>query len=690
VLRLASPLALLLAALLLAPGCSPPKPAPNNWEEAGFLRHVQGNAEGFLDLRHPGPRWRELAPAWSTLFAQPSIKTAAERSPAGQILTAVLADPRAGEWAAALGGASEEEMFVVLGPGTAAQLSSLQQVKRIFQAARVRNLFTPPLPDDVPEPAETPPELLPDNPATAAFSEVTTPLPPAMESALQHFVKNAAVPPILLGAKCPDGPGTLPALLEAWASSLPEKFPRDNVAVVPHGNFTRVRLPVSQLIPREASLRARDLLAATIGDPYSATYIVRDLLAKTTVVSFGRAHGYFVVSVGTENLPDLLAADLDASLAANPAVSRLAPLLGPEAAALFYADTLITGLAASPPPVGEYLDAALESALEFAAADRIRPLREAAAPLREQAAKLFEPRVAVTAGIIRRDQDCWRAEIFGGSFAPRLAAENAMPLVSLEPKLAMLWTEHWEPDYAKRLLGFSAGVAAFSTQWLDALGPVFLPPDRLTRARALVAAIQGPAMQINQAGAKLVDQALGQDMALAIGLDGRMPRVALGASLRDRDAVGQLWEEMVAGQTPRWPAPAAQTLPDGGASYEFPLPLPGAGLGVSVTIQNHRWILGTSGAFTRQIGASALAKGEEACVQAVQMETKPLAAFARSWAAALRADPSLSARTGDFLPSNPEILEAAAALLNTPHRFHYSARWEEKTLHRTLDLAPEP
>jgi hypothetical protein len=684
------PPALLLVGLLLITGCEPPKPAGDPWEHAGFLRHVPGNSEGFLALRQPGPRWRELAPAWDALLAQPAIRTAGERSPAGQILTAFLAEPKTSALTAALGSAAEEEMFIVLGPGTAAQLSSLQQIKRIFEAARVRSLFTPPLPDGLAESDEPPPELLPENPATAAFSEVRVPLPPSMESALQHFVKNATVPPILIGMKTADGPGTVPGVLEAWAQNLPEKFPRDTVNVPPHGNFTRVRLPVSQLVPREAAVRARDLLAATIGDPYSATYIVRDLLAKPTVVSFGRAHGYFVVSVGTENLVELLAAGLEGSLASNPAIAPLAPLSGPETAVLFYADALVTGLAASPPPVGEYLDAALESALEFAPAGRIQPLREAAAPLRDQAAKLFQPRVAATAGIIRCENDRWRAEIFGGSFAPRLAKENATPLVPADARLAMLWTEHWEPDYAKQLLKFTAGAAAFSTQWLDTLGPVFLSPDRLSRDRALLAAIQGPATQINLVGTRLLDQALGRDVALAVGLDDRLPSVAMAASLRDRDAVGKLWEEMVASQTPRWPQPTAQSLPDGGASYEFPLPLVGPGLGLAVTIQNNRWILGSSGPLTRLLGATPAAATDQACVQSLHLETKPLADFARTWAAALRADPSLTTRAGEFLPSNPDTLEAAAAILATPRRFHYSARWEEQNLHRTLELAPSP
>lgn len=368
---------MLVAGLLFVPGCQPPQPPADAWEHAGFLRHAPGNSEGFLALRQPGPRWREMAPAWEAVLAQPAIQTAAERSPAGQILTAFLAEPKAGTLAAALGSAAEEEMFVVLGPGTAAQLSSLQQIKRIFEAARIRNLFTPALPGGLDATEEPPPDLLPEETASAAFSEVRAPLPPAMETALQHFVKNAEAPPILIGMKSADGPGTVPGVLEAWAQNLPEKFPRDTVDVPPHGKITRVRLPISQFVPRDAAVRARDLLAATIGDPYSATYIVRDLLAKTTVVSFGRAHGYFVISVGTENLIDLLAAKVDGSLAANPAIAPLAPLFGPETTALFYADALITGLAASPPPVGEYLDAALESALEFAPAGRIRQIGRA-------------------------------------------------------------------------------------------------------------------------------------------------------------------------------------------------------------------------------------------------------------------------------------------------------------------------
>jgi hypothetical protein len=182
------------------------------------------------------------------------------------------------------------------------------------------------------------------------------------------------------------------------------------------------------LVPTNVAVRARDIIATNIGDVYAATYIVRDLLSKVTTLGFGWMHGHFVISIGTESGVPVLSDSPDRSLVGAPPVQRLEPLLGEGADILFYADPLVVSLAAAPPPVAEYLDAALEAALEFAPAPTIDPLRKAAGPLREQAAELFRPRFSAVSGVIRQKHESWQAELFGGSLAPRLALGNAAPL----------------------------------------------------------------------------------------------------------------------------------------------------------------------------------------------------------------------------------------------------------------------
>ena len=217
----------------------------------------------------------------SPLLNDPGLRESWRGTAPGRLFNAWLEAPRTPEILAALAPVTNDEIFLALGAGTGSQLTALQQVKRLFEVARLRNLFTPRPAEDAPSEENIPLESLPEDLAGAAFTEVITPLAPAMQEALEKFVRDAAVPPLLIGAKLPPD-SVLPRQVEEWVSTLPEKIPRDRVEAAEHGQFTRVRLPLTLLVPTNVAVRARDILAANIGDPYAATYIVRDLLAKIT------------------------------------------------------------------------------------------------------------------------------------------------------------------------------------------------------------------------------------------------------------------------------------------------------------------------------------------------------------------------------------------------------------------------
>ncbi|MBU3665022.1 MAG: hypothetical protein FGM15_03980 [Chthoniobacterales bacterium] len=697
--------ALFLVVAIFLHGCSPRGTAPGTSDRKGFLVHVPRDAEGFLALHEPAKHWEEIASGLGPLLNDPAARTAWSRSPAGRLFEPFATTPAAAEWASAFRDAAGEEMFVMLGPGTAAQLAALQQIKRLFEAARLRNLFTPGAGMEMEVPETSPGQAGEEDLPTAAFTEVIVPLPPAMEEALQRFVREFAIPPVVLGAKIPPS-SALPALLDKWVAALPEKIRRDKVAVASRGEFTRVRLPLAAVIPRDTAIRARDMLSANIGDPYTATYIVRDLLAKMTTVSFGRVEGYFLMTVGTHDGLPPLAKDPAHSLAANPAISGLAADPDAALAALFYADPMLVSLAATPPPVGEYLDAALDAALEFAPADRIRALRDAAAPLRLQSEELFRPRISAAGGIVTVSDKGWRAEMLGGSFAPRLAMDNASPLLPPDRALALLWTEHWEKGYAAKLLQFSVGMTTFAKDWFDALGPVFMDEKQLARTRAILAWLQPAEPNKLEEAAGLVAGGLGQDTALALSLDGEMPgpplapasaesaslpRIALAAEVQDAGRLAAAWNSLVsAPSVSRWPAPTVTAIADGGSCHEYSIPLGGPDLAPAVTMREDRWILGSSGRFTQLVAKLPGTSGADPSVQSVTIRTAPISAFAAGWAKALQADPTLAPLVKNILPPEPATLSAAAEILEKPRQFKYEARWENETLRRVFELAPAP
>ena len=253
---------MLLAAM--SAGCWPGPRSEETWREAGFARHLPADTEAFVSLHGPADRWTAVASAWTPLLKDPGLREAWLRAPAARIAEPFWSAPALPSLWQALGSAFDEEIFVSFGPGTASQLAALQQVKRLFEAARVRNLFTPiPDADLVPPDANDLAAELPDNLADAAFTEVMVPLPPAMQEALENFVRNAAVPPIVVGMKLPPDDRRLPVLLGDWVEGLPEKIPRDKFTAGDHGEFTRVRLPLMSIVPREAAVR--DLFQADAG-----------------------------------------------------------------------------------------------------------------------------------------------------------------------------------------------------------------------------------------------------------------------------------------------------------------------------------------------------------------------------------------------------------------------------------------
>lgn|GEM_PF-4410313 len=658
----------LLVVLLLAAaagGCGRGPRHEEVWQDAGFIRHLPGSTEAVVSLHGTAGTWAPLVTAGRALLADPGLQAAWARTPAGRVAGPFLASPPVADFLGTLASSPHGEAFLAFGSGTASQLAALQQVQRLFAAARVRNLFTPEAASDlVPPEAASPGEEIPENLAEAAFTEVIVPLPPAMQEALENFVRHAAVPPVVAGFKLAPHDLRLPDLLESWARNLPDGIPRDQIDAGEQGPFTRVRLPVVSLVPREAAVRARDVLAANIGDPYAATGLIRDLLAKTTTLCFGRAHGYFLVTAGLEDPRGAWAADFADSLPAGGALDRLVP--GPEsgASAIVYADALVVSLAAAPPPVAEYLDAALESALEFAPAAKIRTLREAAAPLRRQAEELFHPRVAPLAGVVRRADGRWEAELFGGSLAPRLASVNATPLLGADDKIALLWNEHWEAGYAARLARFLAGVTAFAEAWLDALGPLFLADGARDRSGRLLGLLSETTAPLRGDGAGLFGKAFDPQVALAVGFEeSPLPEMALGAGLRNHEA----WQELRA---------AVAAGP--------------ADLDPAVAIRDRRWVLGSSTSFARLVADLPAPQRHGASVQSVRLALTPVARLAAAWADALQHDPSIAALTADLFPSDPATLRSVAQLLETGGHLAYEARWDGEVLHRSITLDPSP
>lgn len=697
-------LVLILAALAVSlAGCGPRQPREVVWQDAGFVRHAGAGTEAFLSLKRPGEMWHCLAETARPLLEDQAVEDAWSKSAWASVTRATFADLDHDKWEQALDEASKEEVFIAFGSGTAEQLASLQQIKRLFEAARLRNLFTPALLSEV-APGHAPaPDVAAGSPEEAALSNVGIPLPPAMEAALEKFVSGASVPPVTLGAKIPDHGAKLPERLNAWALALGgDPASSDTIADGPYKGFTRVRTHVARLVPREAAVRARDLLGAEIGDAYAATRIVRALLSKPAVICFGHTRGYFLVCVSPTDTPPPLADNFASSLAATQELARVADMLGPQTRGVFHANTLLVSLAAAPPPVGEYLDAAIDSAVEFAPAERIRPLKDAATKLRSQAEAAFRSRTAAATGLLQNEESMWKIEMFGGSVAPRLAKENGAPLLDGTPAGGLLWCERWETGYTGQLAQLASGLAQFAADWTETLGPTFLDPRTLAQTKAAIALGAKPVQRLGLVPPAKWDLALGPDRALAVVFDGVMPppplmsvgaakallpRVAVAANVKNPAAL----DEVLASATPDNLGAAAETkLPGGGTCKEFAVPFGGPDLSPAAAREKGLWILGTSAYFVRALAEQNQDHQGAPCVQSINLGTAPMAAFLSAWADAVDTDPSLASLPRGLLPSKVSTLRAAAEVLRIPRKIGLEMRWEGQEIRRTIRVAPGP
>ena len=149
-------LPLALGALLFFAGCGK-KTTPPGWAEqddpwaaCGFARHIPASSEGFFWCRHPAGTWRDIAVTLSPLLTDPGLRESWQGTPPGRLFNAWLEAPRTPEILTALGPVAHEEIFLALGTGSASQLAAMQQVKRLFEVARLRNLFTPRPAEDAP------------------------------------------------------------------------------------------------------------------------------------------------------------------------------------------------------------------------------------------------------------------------------------------------------------------------------------------------------------------------------------------------------------------------------------------------------------------------------------------------------------------------------------------------------------
>ena len=125
-----------------------------------------------------------MTPA-SPLLNDPGLRESWRGTPPGRLFNAWLEAPRTPEILTALAPVTNDEIFLALGTGSASQLAALQQVKRLFEVARLRNLFTPRPAEDAPPEENIPLEAMPEDLAAAAFTEVIVPLAPAMQEALE-------------------------------------------------------------------------------------------------------------------------------------------------------------------------------------------------------------------------------------------------------------------------------------------------------------------------------------------------------------------------------------------------------------------------------------------------------------------------------------------------------------------------
>lgn len=486
----------------------------------------------------------------------------------------------------------------------------------------------------------------------------------SMPELLPALVK-CDIPPVYFAFKAVKSKADLDAVLAAFSAKLGAKLPPGvvlgNFKVSDKYEFHNVTLDAAKLVEAMQEEKIRGQLAEIIGDEGKAKEAVALIKKKHIEIAWGWVGDYLILSLGSDHAHVKFAAGPADSALAIPAVARRASEFAAK-------KPLSIGYGAA--PMLETLHGKLEFADAFKkVSDELSTLLkpEHIAAMQADVKKFegkaqslyaakFDPMVSVSyveGGI--------RTETFGGAQMTALDGSKPLAFASLLTPSAFAFTNsRSNPANDGKVADLIEDGSGMLWGWYDKYGRTMVPEDERAGA-GMAEAMALPMLKDLWAAGRKLSKALGNETAFILDLngnmpkipnmppafaDGKVPRIAWVAQLKDRAGVSEAWagfskviKQLAAFAPGGVPDPVMKK--DGDVELHYvELPVPTDDLLPHVAISKDRWIISTSPSFTKELTSKASASGGSPLGAEMRMQMPAFCTLADAWLKLVDKDPA--------------------------------------------------
>lgn len=474
------------------------------------------------------------------------------------------------------------------------------------------------------------------------------------------------VPPVYFAFKAvkskADLDGGLAMILAQLGAKLPPGVEIGKFKIADKYDFQNVTLNGAKLIEAMQEEMIRGQLAEMLGDEGKAKQSVEVLKKKHIEIAVGWVGDYLIISIGSDHS--------HVKFSGNPADSALAiPAVARRAAQFAAKQPISIGYG------GNAMLEKLHGKLEFADAFKkisdelstlLKPEHIAAmqADVRKFEGKAqalytakFDPMVSVSfwdGGI--------HTEAFGGAQQTWLDGAKPLSFASLLTPAAFVFTDsRSNPANDGKVADLIEDGTGMLWGWYEKYGRTMVPENE--RQGAQMAEMMAlPMIKDLWAASRKLSKALGHETAFIFDLngnmpkvpnlppafaDGKVPRIAWVAELKDRAGVSDAWTgfskiiKQLAAFAPGGGVPDPVMKKEGDTEIHYvELPIPTDDLLPHIAISKDRWIISTSPSLTKEIVSKSPAAGGYPLGGEMRMQVPAICDMADAWLKVIDKDPA--------------------------------------------------
>jgi hypothetical protein len=451
-----------------------------------------------------------------------------------------------------------------------------------------------------------------------------------MRDAAPRFIPHLAkcdMPPLLMAFKA----GKIRPLVDDGTKQLKELvggMPPLEMSEFKVGDstFTSVSASAKKMMAQYQAVQIELQLKEALGDEKQAKAVIEAIDTKKFEIAWGWVGDYLVVSLGSDHSHLKLAAgDAESALSIPAVASRAAQFAGKTPYGLSYVSTPIFESFSMKFDFAEAFKTYAEELGGILKPEHIQAMVADVKRLEGQAKGLFatthDPLVQVDfmeAGL--------RSEIFGGPRNKAVDSSKPLTLGGLAtPATFLFFNGRTNAAHSKATLDFVETVGATVWGWYEKYGRTMVPESERQGA-ATIEALAIPLLKDFWKASRNLGNALGDEAAFVFDTagvvpkiqdvppwiaEGKMPRVAYVALVKDRAAVAEAWKgfsgiikQLIALVPDGSAVPEPQSKVDGDVELHFvPLPIPTDDLLPHIAISKDRWILSTSPSLSKDLAA---------------------------------------------------------------------------------------